>query len=117
MYRMGQEEIAAVSRVLAGEPLAYILGEWDFYGMTLSVDQNVLIPRDDTCAVADLAINRADLLGTNPRILDLCTGSGCVAISVLKHTELTTPPQLYPTTSGCAAASSALRFMGSIAKT
>ena len=65
----------AVSRILAGEPLAYVLGEWDFYGMTLHVDKNVLIPRDDTCAVTALAIKQALFLDANPRILDLCTGS------------------------------------------
>ena len=43
------------ARVIAGEPLAYILGEWEFYGLPLYVDKNVLIPRDDTCAVATLA--------------------------------------------------------------
>ena len=41
-------------RALAGEPLAYILEEWDFYGMTLYVNRDVLIPRDDTCAVTCL---------------------------------------------------------------
>ncbi|MBE6959283.1 MAG: peptide chain release factor N(5)-glutamine methyltransferase [Ruminococcaceae bacterium] len=71
-----------VRRVLAGEPLAYILGSWEFYGLELYVDKNVLIPRDDTCAVADLAISRAGLLGTNPRILDLCTGSGCIGLAI-----------------------------------
>ena len=40
---------AAVWRVLTGTPLAYVIGEWDFYGMTLHVDKSVLIPRDDTC--------------------------------------------------------------------
>ena len=49
---------AAVQRVLSGEPLAYVLGEWDFYGMTLTVNRNVLIPRDDTCAVTQLAISK-----------------------------------------------------------
>ena len=44
------------ARRLRGEPLAYILGEWDFYGLTLYVDKNVLIPRDDTCALAEMAI-------------------------------------------------------------
>ena len=68
----------AVRRVLAGEPLAYVLGEWSFYGMTLFVDEHVLIPRDDTCAVTQLAIKRGLYLDQNPRILDLCTGSGCI---------------------------------------
>ena len=71
-----------VSRVLAGEPLAYVLGQWDFYGMTLQVNPNVLIPRDDTCAVTDLAIKKALFLDSNPRILDLCTGSGCIGLAI-----------------------------------
>ena len=46
----------AVRRILAEEPLAYVLGEWEFYGMSLYVNPNVLIPREDTCAVTELAI-------------------------------------------------------------
>lgn len=72
----------AVNRVLSGEPMAYILGQWDFYGMTLEVDRNVLIPRDDTCAVTDLAIKKALYLNQSPRILDLCTGTGCIGLAV-----------------------------------
>lgn len=72
----------AVSRVLAGEPLAYVLGQWDFYGMTLYVNHNVLIPRDDTCAVTSLAIQQALFLEKAPRILDLCTGSGCIGLAI-----------------------------------
>ncbi len=77
----------AVSRVLKGEPLAYILGQWDFYGMTLFVDNNVLIPRDDTCAVTDLAIKKALFLDSNPRILDLCTGSGCIGLAIASRVK------------------------------
>lgn len=77
----------AVDRVLRGEPLAYILGQWDFYGMTLFVDKNVLIPRDDTCAVTDLAIKKALFLDTNPRILDLCTGSGCIGLAIASRVK------------------------------
>lgn len=72
----------AVSRVQFGEPLAYVLGEWEFYGLRLFVDKNVLIPRDDTCAVTDLAIKKALFLEQNPRILDLCTGSGCIGLAI-----------------------------------
>ena len=72
----------ATARLLKGEPLAYILGEWEFYGMTLYVDPNVLIPRDDTCAVAGLAIKKALFLNQEPRILDLCTGSGCIGLAI-----------------------------------
>ncbi len=73
---------AAVARVIAGEPLAYILGQWNFYGMTLQVNSNVLIPRDDTCAVTDLAIKKGLFLEETPRILDLCTGSGCIGLAI-----------------------------------
>ncbi|MBR2889003.1 MAG: peptide chain release factor N(5)-glutamine methyltransferase [Oscillospiraceae bacterium] len=78
---------AAVCRILQGEPLAYVLGEWDFYGMTLYVDKNVLIPRDDTCAVTDLALSKALFLNQDPRILDLCTGSGCIGLAVAKRVK------------------------------
>lgn len=67
-------------RILAGEPLAYILGKWDFYGMTLTVTPDVLIPRDDTMAVVELALSAQ--LPQAPRILDLCTGSGCIGLAL-----------------------------------
>ena len=73
---------AFTARVAQGEPLAYILGEWEFYGLNLYVDSNVLIPRDDTCAVAELAIKQGLFLEKDPRILDLCTGSGCIGLAV-----------------------------------
>ena len=72
----------AVKRLLKGEPLAYVLGEWEFYGLPLYVNENVLIPRDDTVAVASLAINQAIFLPQDPRVLDLCTGSGCIGLAI-----------------------------------
>jgi len=72
----------AVNRLLKGEPLAYVLGEWEFYGLPLYVNENVLIPRDDTVAVASLAIKQAIFLPSDPRVLDLCTGSGCIGLAV-----------------------------------
>ena len=72
----------AVNRLLVGEPLAYVLGQWDFYGMTLQVSPNVLIPRDDTCAVTEHAVRQGLFLPENPRILDLCTGSGCIGLAI-----------------------------------
>ena len=77
----------AVFRYQQGEPLAYILGQWDFYGMRLVVNSDVLIPRDDTCAVTALAINRALFLGKNPRVLDLCTGSGCIGLAIASRVK------------------------------
>ena len=73
---------SAVQRLLKAEPLAYVLGEWEFYGLTLHVNPSVLIPRDDTCAVVGLAIKQAIFLPSDPRILDLCTGSGCIGLAV-----------------------------------
>ena len=70
------------AKIMQGEPLAYVLGEWEFYGLKLTVNSNVLIPRDDTCAVTDLAIQQALFLDSNPRILDLCTGSGCIGLAI-----------------------------------
>ncbi len=78
---------SSVRRVLEGEPLAYILGEWSFYGMNLYVDKNVLIPRDDTCAVAQLAMKRGLFLEQDPRILDLCTGSGCIGLAIANRVK------------------------------
>ena len=77
----------AVARVMLGEPLAYVLGEWEFYGLRLYVDKNVLIPRDDTCAVTDLAIRNALFLDQSPRILDLCTGSGCIGLAIASRVK------------------------------
>ena len=79
---IGNKMEDATRRLLNGEPLAYILGEWDFYGLRLRVNEHVLIPRDDTCAVVDLAISRALFLPNDPRILDLCTGSGCIGLAL-----------------------------------
>jgi release factor glutamine methyltransferase len=90
MY-IGEAECEAIGnaaeRILNGEPLAYVLGEWDFYGMTLYVDKNVLIPRDDTCAVTSLAVKQGLFLDKDPRILDLCTGSGCIGLAVANRVK------------------------------
>ena len=71
-----------VERRLAGEPVAYIVGEWEFYGIPLTVTSDVLIPRDDTEILAERAIQKAKQVGDGARVLDLCAGSGCVGISV-----------------------------------
>ena len=77
----------AVARIVRGEPLAYVLGEWDFYGMKLHITPDVLIPRDDTCAVAALAVKQALFLSQSPRILDLCTGSGCIGLAIASRVK------------------------------
>lgn len=77
----------ATRRLLDQEPLAYILGEWEFYGLKLHVTPDVLIPRDDTCAVVQLAINQALFLPEAPRVLDLCTGSGCIGLAIASRVK------------------------------
>ena len=78
---------ANLARLLNDEPIAYILGQWEFYGLPLHVTPDVLIPRDDTCAVADLAIHQALFLEKDPRILDLCCGSGCIGLAVASRVK------------------------------
>ncbi|MHB1151312.1 MAG: peptide chain release factor N(5)-glutamine methyltransferase [Eubacteriales bacterium] len=72
----------AYRRLEAREPLAYILGEWYFYGETYHVTPDVLIPRSDTEILVEAAIRRIPRGGV---FADLCTGSGCIAVSVLCH--------------------------------
>ena len=81
----GVEE--GLQRLLNEEPLPYVLGEWEFYGLPLYVGPQVLIPRDDTCAVAELAINKGLFLEKDPRILDLCCGSGCIGLAVASRVK------------------------------
>ena len=71
-----------VRRRLAGEPVAYIIGEWEFYGLPLYISQEVLIPRLDTELLAERGILKARESGEGARVLDLCAGSGCVGLAV-----------------------------------
>ena len=85
LYASGQVEeklSALVERRLAGEPVAYLIGEWEFYGLTLEVTRDVLIPRMDTEVLAERAILLARAAGEGARVLDLCAGSGCVGLAV-----------------------------------
>nr|WP_326165500.1 peptide chain release factor N(5)-glutamine methyltransferase [uncultured Oscillibacter sp.] len=70
-----------VERRLAGEPVAYLIGEWEFYGLPLDISQDVLIPRPDTEVLAEQAIAYIQTLG-ECRVLDLCAGSGCVGLAI-----------------------------------
>lgn len=71
-----------LQRRLSGEPVAYIVGEWEFYGIPLDICSDVLIPRPDTEVLAERAILRARAAGAGCRVLDLCAGSGCVGLAV-----------------------------------
>lgn len=76
--------IDAVGRREAREPLAYLLGEWGFYRESYLLSEDCLIPREDTELLVDTAIS---LLSPGAHFADLCTGCGCVGLSVLAHTK------------------------------
>ena len=77
----------AVERRATRYPLQYIIGEWDFYRQTYEVSPDCLIPRADTELLVEEAIKK---LPYGARFADLCTGSGCIAISVLAERQDTT---------------------------
>lgn len=78
----GEALPSAIRRRCEREPLAYILGEWGFFGETYTVSPACLIPRPETELLVERAIGK---LKKNARFADLCTGSGCIAISTLCH--------------------------------
>ena len=86
MLKMSQAK--AIVRIaderLTGRPLWYIIGDTDFCGYTIKVDERVLIPRPET---EELVMMALDEVKGNAKILDLCTGSGAIAISVAKELE------------------------------
>ena len=72
---------ALVERHLGGEPVAYLIGEWEFYGLPLDVSEAVLIPRPDTEVLCEQAIEFVKTQGTC-RVLDLCAGTGCIGLAI-----------------------------------
>lgn len=78
-------------------PLQYIVGEWEFYGLPFAVNEHTLIPRPDTELIAESAIRHCPPHGT---VLDLCTGSGCIAAAILGNVKTAhgTAVDLYPET-------------------
>ena len=75
------EQMAA--RRLAGYPLQYLLGEWEFFGLPFYVGEGVLIPRADTEVLVETALELCDGL-FSPVICDLCSGTGCIPIALSK---------------------------------
>ncbi|MBQ9067379.1 MAG: peptide chain release factor N(5)-glutamine methyltransferase, partial [Clostridia bacterium] len=76
-YRKG------ILELLNGRPLQYLLGEWDFYGLTFSVGEGVLIPRPETELLVDSVLDYQRLHPGKPlRVLDLCAGSGCIGLTM-----------------------------------
>lgn len=74
-----------INRRILGEPLQYILGEWSFMGYSFYVSPDCLIPRQDTETLAELAISEV-LRHSYNTVLDMCTGSGCIGISIAAKT-------------------------------
>lgn len=84
MKLLSQKAEEICRRRIKGEPLQYIFGEWDFFGMTFKVGKGVLIPRADTEVLAEEAVRlRKGHDATN--YIDLCSGSGCVAAAVARY--------------------------------
>ena len=77
---------AAAARRAKHEPLQYLLGKWEFYGLTMFVGEGVLIPRADTETLVDAVLSRVkDCPGR--MIADLCTGSGCIVLALAAHMD------------------------------
>jgi len=75
-----------VNRLLLNEPFQYILGEVNFYNIKVRVGEGVLIPRPETEILVDEVIKRKeDIMKIGSNILDICTGSGCIAIALAKN--------------------------------
>lgn len=73
------------ARRLRGEPVAYITGAWEFYGMPMKVTPDVLIPRMDTEVLVDAVKELLIGYKMDARILDLCCGSGCIACALARE--------------------------------
>ncbi|MET0257495.1 MAG: peptide chain release factor N(5)-glutamine methyltransferase [Methylobacterium sp.] len=73
----------AIRRRIGGEPVARILGEWEFRGLTVALSPGTLVPRPDTETLVDTALRHVTV--PSPRILDLGTGSGCILIALLSE--------------------------------
>jgi release factor glutamine methyltransferase len=75
----------AVKRRRTHEPVAYVLGRREFFGREFRVDKRVLVPRPDTEALVEVALERTRHQSMFMRALDLCTGSGCVGITIARE--------------------------------
>lgn len=82
------EVCGAVQRRNSGEPLQYILGEWEFYGLPFYVGEGVLIPRQDTETLVETAVRFLRECPGVSGAADLCAGSGCVGITLAKLTGI-----------------------------
>jgi len=79
--KCAEQYIKYINQRAAGRPLQYILGEWPFFGLTLAVGEGVLCPREETEQLVREAARRLEG-NAKPKILDLCSGSGAVALGL-----------------------------------
>lgn len=79
--KTADKAIQAAHRRLKGEPLQYIIGQWEFYGLPFKVGEGVLIPRQETELLVEKALERLPEKGT---VIDLCSGSGCIPIAIAR---------------------------------
>ncbi len=82
---MGSKVQALLQRRLEGEPLAYLIGEWEFYGLPILINESVLIPRIDTEVLVETALGYLRDKKPDARVLDLCAGSGCIGCAIAKN--------------------------------
>ncbi len=86
---VSQEQVVNANKIAyrrcQGEPLQYLLGKWEFYGIEFFVGEGVLIPRQDTETLVNTVLNME--LPQKTKILDLCSGSGCIGITLAKNLD------------------------------
>lgn len=88
--KTAQEEETALSRLMlekriSGEPLQYIIGVWEFMGLEFFVGEGVLIPRPETEGLVEFAVDFINQNKKNAVVYDLCSGSGCIGLSVARY--------------------------------
>lgn len=85
---VSEKDISLINSIIdrrkTGEPLQYILGNWDFYDLTFSVGKGVLIPRPETELLVDFATEKMKYI-SKPVVFDLCAGTGCIGLTVARH--------------------------------
>lgn len=80
------QALLLLEKRLKGEPLQYLLGEWEFFGLPFKVGKGVLIPRPDTEVLVETVLDHFLKAGKHdPEIIDLCSGSGCIAVALQKN--------------------------------
>lgn len=76
-----------IQKVIQGVPVQYITNHQEFYGLDFLVDENVLIPQPDTEILVEEVISLSKKFAIKPKIMDMCTGSGAIAIAIARNIE------------------------------